>query len=174
MKETLLSETDISLWTDLITQLMSLSDDSEVSFTYILRPLNDEKYPFEYFDPSLAIADTVYVNLTDNVAWIKEKDLFNNSKVYISMKADEKGLIDQRKPSNAHQLTSSTFSRTECAEVICQVQLQRKAEQQVMLSSEGFRKFAFDSSSNVYIQDSIKFDQIYSDIDTRQLTGLRL
>lgn len=43
-----------------------------------------------------------------------------------------------------------------------------------MLSSEGFRKFAIDSSNNVYIQDSIKFDQIYSDIDTRQLTGLRL
>lgn len=81
---------------------MSLSDNSEVSFTYILRSLNDEKYPFKYFDFSLAIADTVYVNLTDNVAWIKEKDLFNNSKVYISMKADEKGLIDQRKPSNAH------------------------------------------------------------------------
>ena len=90
------------------------------------------------------------------------------------MKADEKGLIDQRKPSNAHQSTSSILSRTECAEVIHQVQLQRKAEQQVMLSSEGFRKFAFDSSSNVYIQDSIKFDQIYSDIDARQLTGLRL
>jgi hypothetical protein len=30
--------------------------------------LNDEKYSFEYFDPSLAIADTVYMNLTDNVA----------------------------------------------------------------------------------------------------------
>jgi hypothetical protein len=64
--------------------------------------------------------------------------------------------------------------RTECAEVIHQVQLQRKTEQQVMLSSEGFRKSALNSSSNVYIQDSIKFDQIYSDIDTRQLTGLRL
>jgi hypothetical protein len=47
---------------------MSLSDSSEVSFTYILRPLNDEKYSFKYFDLSLAIADTVYVNLTDNVA----------------------------------------------------------------------------------------------------------
>jgi len=90
------------------------------------------------------------------------------------MKADEKGLIDQKKPSDAHQLTSSTFLRTECAEVICQIQLQRKAEQQVMLSSEGFRKFAFDSCSDVYIQDPTKFDQIYSDIDARQLTGLRL
>jgi len=119
MKETLLSETDISLWTDLITQLMSLSDSSEVSFTYILRSLNDEKYSFEYFDFSLAIADTVYVNSTDNVAWIKEKDLFNNSKVHTSMKADEKGLIDQREPSDAHQSTSSIFSRTEHAEVIC-------------------------------------------------------
>jgi len=47
---------------------MSLSDDSEVSFTYILRSLNDEKYSFKYFDLSLAIADTVYVNSTDNVA----------------------------------------------------------------------------------------------------------
>ena len=94
MKETLLLKTDISLWTDLITQLISLSDSSEVSFTYTLRSLNDEKYSFKYFDSSLAIADTVYMNLTDNVAWIKEKDLFNDSKVYISMKADEKDLID--------------------------------------------------------------------------------
>ncbi len=90
------------------------------------------------------------------------------------MKTDEKGLIDQREPSDAHQLTSSIFLRTECAEAIHQVQLQRKTEQQVMLSSEGFRKSALNSSSDVYIQDSIKFDQIYSDIDTRQLTGLRL
>ncbi len=119
MKETLLSETDISLWTDLITQLMSLSDSSEVSFTYTLRSLNDEKYSFKYFDSSLAIADTVYVNLTDNVAWIKEKDLFNNSKVHTSMKTDEKDLIDQRKPSDTHQSTSSILSRTKCAEVIC-------------------------------------------------------
>ncbi len=43
-----------------------------------------------------------------------------------------------------------------------------------MLFSEGFRKFTFDSFSDVYIQDPIKFDQIYSDIDARQLTGLRL
>jgi phage FluMu protein Com len=89
------------------------------------------------------------------------------------MKADEKGLIDQK----AFRCTSINFIyflRTECAEVIHQVQLQRKTEQQVMLSSEGFRKSAFNSSSDVYIQDSIKFDQIYSDIDTRQLTGLRL
>ena len=114
------------------------------------------------------------MNLTDNVAWIKEKDLFNDSKVYISMKADEKGLIDQKKPSDTHQSTSSIFLRTECAEIICQIQLQRKTEQQIMLFSEGFRKSAFDSFSNVYIQDSIKFDQIYSDIDTRQLTELRL
>ncbi len=90
------------------------------------------------------------------------------------MKADEKGLIDQRKPLDAHQLTSSIFLRTECAEVIYQVQLQRKAEQQVMLSSEGFRKSAFNSLNDVYIQDPIKFDQIYSDIDARQLTELRL
>jgi len=151
MKETLLSETDISLWTDLITQLISLSDSSEVSFTYILRPLNDEKYSFKYFDLSLAIADTVYVNLTDNVAWIKEKDLFNDSKIYISMKADEKGLIDQKESSDVYQLTLSILLRTECAEVICQVQLQRKAEQQIILSFEGFRKSVFNSSSNVYI-----------------------
>ena len=52
MKEILLSETDISLWTDLITQLISLSDSSEVSFTYTLRSLNDEKYSFKYFDSS--------------------------------------------------------------------------------------------------------------------------
>jgi len=43
-----------------------------------------------------------------------------------------------------------------------------------MLSSEGFRKSAFNSLNDVYIQDSIKFDQIYSDIDARQLTELRL
>jgi len=90
------------------------------------------------------------------------------------MKADKKGLIDQKKPSDAHQSTSFILLRIECAEVIHQVQLQRKTEQQVMLSSEGFRKFAFDSFSDVYIQDSIKFDQIYSNIDTRQLTELRL
>jgi len=90
------------------------------------------------------------------------------------MKADKKDLIDQKEPSDAHQLTSSILLRTECAEVIHQVQLQRKTEQQIMLSSEGFRKSALNSSSDVYIQDSIKFDQIYSDIDTRQLTGLRL
>jgi len=47
---------------------MSLPDSSEVSFTYTLRPLNDEEYSFEYFDFSLAIADTVYMNSTDNVA----------------------------------------------------------------------------------------------------------
>jgi len=90
------------------------------------------------------------------------------------MKADKKDLIDQKEPSDAHQLTSFILLRTECAEVIHQVQLQRKTEQQIMLSSEGFRKSALNSSSDVYIQDSIKFDQIYSDIDTRQLTGLRL
>ena len=67
------------------------------------------------------------------------------------MKADEKGLIDQKKPSDAHQLTSFIFSRTECAEVIHQVQLQRKTEQQIMLSSEGFRKSVFNSSNDVYI-----------------------
>jgi len=83
------------------------------------------------------------------------------------MKADEKDLIDQRESSNAHQSTLSIFSRTECAEAIHQIQLQRKTEQQVMLSFEGFRKFAFDSFSNVYIQDSTKFDQIYFDIDAR-------
>ncbi len=67
------------------------------------------------------------------------------------MKADEKGLIDQKESSDVYQLTLSILLRTECAEVICQVQLQRKAEQQIILSFEGFRKSVFNSSSNVYI-----------------------